>query len=450
VPRYDRLTDPGTDGEGLRFAEWHYGPQFRAFASYDLEFKTGAGFFQDYRLNINYQHLEESRHQRKFGEDFLQNRMEAVGVFGFDLDAHHKTNLNNLRFGIEGQMNSLTSTANQNNIVADTIAKLDTRYPDGDNSMSTFAVYGTDTWKISDHFVLNGGLRFEYLTLHSTFISTEFFSFPFDEVKQNNQSLSGNLGIVCNTGNNWRIALLASTGFRSPNVDDLSRVFESEAGTIIVPNPELAPEKTYNADLSFGKVFAQAIKIEVVGYYTLFRDAIVLDKFQFNGNDSIEYNGILSQVLANQNKRQAALYGLTANLEADISRDFSLSGSITYTKGFSTTDSVNIPLDHIPPVFGITSFIYHHKKISGEFFVPFSGWKRIEDYYLNGEDNEQYATPDGIPAWFTLNLRASCQVNKKFLVQLAVENILDTHYRVFASGISAPGRNFVIALRGRF
>jgi hemoglobin/transferrin/lactoferrin receptor protein len=33
------------------------------------------------------------------------------------------------------------------------------------------------------------------------------------------------------------------------------------------------------------------------------------------------------------------------------------------------------------------------------------------------------------------------------MIQAGVENILDKNYRYFASGISAPGRNLVLAIR---
>ena len=70
--------------------------------------------------------------------------------------------------------------------------------------------------------------------------------------------------------------------------------------------------------------------------------------------------------------------------------------------------------------------------------------------FLNGEDNEQYATPDGMPAWMTLNLSASYKIQKNIDLNFAVENILDTQYRVFASGMNAAGRNFILSLRGNF
>ena len=76
-----------------------------------------------------------------------------------------------------------------------------------------------------------------------------------------------------------------------------------------------------------------------------------------------------------------------------------------------------------------------------------NGWKHIEDYLLNGEDNEQYATPKGMPSWKTLNARASYNLHTKWSVLLGVDNIFDLQYRTFASGINAPGRNVFLTLR---
>jgi hemoglobin/transferrin/lactoferrin receptor protein len=107
----------------------------------------------------------------------------------------------------------------------------------------------------------------------------------------------------------------------------------------------------------------------------------------------------------------------------------------------------NVPLDHIPPVFGQTSLRMNFPRFKAEFFVRYNGWKRIENFSKSGEDNPQYALAQGYPSWYTLNLKTDYQLNKHLKVQAGVENILDVHYRNFASGISAPGRNLYVSLR---
>ncbi|WP_367328132.1 hypothetical protein, partial [Lentimicrobium sp.] len=55
-----------------------------------------------------------------------------------------------------------------------------------------------------------------------------------------------------------------------------------------------------------------------------------------------------------------------------------------------------------------------------------------------------------VPAWATLNFKAAWYINRNFTLNAGVENITDQLYRPFASGISAPGRNFIIAVRVSF
>jgi len=243
--------------------------------------------------------------------------------------------------------------------------------------------------------------------------------------------------------------MLGSTGFRAPNIDDMGKVFDSQPGAVIVHNPDLKPEYTYNAETSITKVIKEKIKIETIGYYTLLTDAISIKSFQFNGNDSIVYDGQISKVLANVNSEKAYIYGFSGNIAADISNVFSLVSTINYTFGRIKTDSVPVPLDHIPPLFGKTSIFFNINKFRSEFFVNYNSRKNKDDYNIMGEDNFQYATPDGMPAWYTINLRAAYQVNKYLQFQIALENMLDINYRVFGSGISAPGRNLIFTLRGR-
>jgi hemoglobin/transferrin/lactoferrin receptor protein len=207
------------------------------------------------------------------------------------------------------------------------------------------------------------------------------------------------------------------------------------------------PEQTLNFELNLTKFFGDRVRWENVGFYTLFRDAIVVDKSTFNGESIIVYNGDTSQVYSAQNKQRAYITGFNSNIQSDFTNYLAASATVSYTYGRVQTDTVEQPLDHIPPVFGRVGVRYHDKKLNAEAYMLFNGWKRLKDYYLNGEDNEQYATSLGMPAWYTLNLKASYQLTKNFSLMGGVENILDLNYRTFASGIHSPGRNVFVALR---
>lgn len=72
--------------------------------------------------------------------------------------------------------------------------------------------------------------------------------------------------------------------------------------------------------------------------------------------------------------------------------------------------------------------------------MQFARAKRAEDYGLGSTDNLEEALPEGTPSWATLNLEGSLKVTDAWELRLAGVNLLDVHYKTFASGISAPGR----------
>ena len=449
VPRYDRLTDV-RNGK-LRFAEWYYGPQERLMAAYQLNAKDLSGFFDDIRLGLSHQAIEESRIQRDRGKNERQSRIENVGVTAYNLDARKLFGRHELTIGTDGQYNKVRSTAHATDITNGLESPIDTRYPNGGSNMFYGALYAQHFFKIIENkLVLNDGIRLNYVSLRSRFDDTAFFPFPFREASQSNVAWSGNLGLVYMPAPRWRFALNGSTGFRSPNVDDIAKVFESAGGEqLVVPNPNLKPEYTYNLDLGITYVVTDRVKVEATGFYTWFKNAIVMDRFQLNGQDSVLYGGSMTAVVANQNKARAYLYGFNASITAELLSNVTFYSTINHVYGrYFDQNEQRFPLDHIPPTFGKTSLRYTPGKFNAEFFVLYNGWKHIEEYNPSGEDNQQYATVHGMPAWYTLNLRAGYRLNRHFGLEMALENLLDYNYRAFASGISAPGRNFVLTLRG--
>lgn len=449
VPRYDRLTDV-RNGK-LRWAEWYYGPQERLMAAYQLNVVRLNGFIDEIKAGISYQNIEESRHQRQRGNNDRESRIEKVGVLGYNLDFRKLAGKHEITFGIDGQHNDVKSTAFTRDINTGAEGPLDTRYPGGGNKMFYTAVYAQHLFKIiPDKLILNDGIRVNYVSLNSKFSDTTFFNFPFREASQNHTAVSGNLGLVFMPENRFRFALNGSTGFRSPNIDDMAKVFESAGGEqLVIPNADLKPEYTYNVDLGVTYLHNRLFKFEVTGFYTWLRNAIVLDKFTYNGSESIIYNGDTTAIVAPQNKARGYLYGFNAAATATVNPYITLYGTINFTYGrYYDQNNVEAPLDHVPPVFGKASIVYRPGKLNAEFFVLYNGWKYMKDYNPFGEDNQQYATSEGMPEWYTLNLRAGYRINRYIGVEMALENILDYNYRTFASGISAPGRNLVFTFRG--
>jgi hemoglobin/transferrin/lactoferrin receptor protein len=255
-------------------------------------------------------------------------------------------------------------------------------------------------------------------------------------------------------------------------VDDLGKVFAKDE-YVTVPNNSLAPEKIYSGEVGILKtMWNNKVSVQLVGYYSILSNAIVRREFVLNGQDSLDYDGEQLKILANVNTGDAVIYGSSAVISTQFNKLPNIDGAITYTHGWDTEE--DMPLSHIPPIFGRLSLSKEIGKANGlkpirvTVYSHFNGWKRLEQYGSPSVDNLSEATPDGTPSWATLNFIASYKLyirqkhlekpimtddfaNEKALVfQLGIENILDQHYKSFSSGMSAPGRNIIVSLRASF
>ena len=452
INRYDRLTETS---KGLPvYSEWYYGPQVRNMIGYKLTKSNLNGYFQKLTTNVNYQHLEESRMSRRFKSNDKEYRFEAVDMVGLNMDLLHQGKSSALNIGVESYYNHVGSTAYSNNIATNVRSSIATRYSDGPTNMANYALYAQHTQFLKGNWVLNTGLRLNSVQLNANFKDTALMHFPFTDANQDNTAITGNIGMAYNGAAGLRVSFGASSGFRAPNVDDLTKVFDTRTGYVVVPNKDLKPEYTYNTELNVSKT-TSTYSIGASLFYTWFKNALVVDKFKWNNASSILYQGSMSDVYATQNKAKAIVYGFNVNGSANLTPNTILAATYTYTKGNYTNQkpiglNTALPLDHIPPSYGRIGLKQELKKFSAEIFTVFNGWKRIEDYNLNGEDNEIYATKEGMPAWQIWNINTSYQPTKKLNLSFQMENIADLNYRYFASGISALGRNYVVQARYSF
>ncbi|MDB4286033.1 TonB-dependent receptor [bacterium] len=447
VPRYDRLTE--RRGGDLRRAAWYYGPQQRIFAAYKLNlFGEPASFYDKLTLTTAFQRLGESRHTRGFNSAWRNDRTERVDVYSANLDAIKQLGNHQLSYGVEATQNVVRSQAGAVNIETEAPRLLSTRYPDGGSEMRFLAGYVGDRWRASEKWKLNAGVRFTGIYLAARFDNKDFFPFLEDEVSQNSSAFSANLGSIFTPVKGTRIAMLASNGFRAPNVDDIGKTFDSNPGNVIVPNPNLKPEYTYNIEMTVSQVIADNLHLEISGWNTWYVDALVVRNFRLGDSDSIMYEGVRSQIQASVNARKAVLRGVSASMQYKFWEHFRLTSSLTFTHGQDL--SASVPLDHIPPLFGKTALSYRAKGIEAEAYLMYNGWKNLDRYSPSGEDNFVFATPDGMPSWMTVNLKTSYAINDRLRINLGLENMMNSHYRLFASGISAPGRNLVVAIRAKF
>lgn len=450
--RYDRHQ---RTRDGLpRYGEWSYGPQKWMMNNLSISHYSDSKLFDKMNLRLAQQFFEESRISRDFNKNDRETRTEEVDAYSANLDLLKTTGSNNTIFyGLEVVYNDVMSTGLDTDISTGVSIPGSTRYPQ--SSWASYAAYVSDEYQLSEKVLVSGGLRYNYYTLDATF-DTKFFPFPFTTASINNGAVTGSLGAVYRPAEDWVLKANLSTAFRSPNIDDVGKVFDSEPGAVTVPNPDLKAEYAYNADIGIAKVFNDVVKVDLTGYYTHLDNALVRRNFKLNGMDSIVYDGELSQVQAIQNAAVARVYGIQAGFEVKLPEGFSISSDLNYQKGEEELDNGETsPSRHAAPLFGVSRLIYSKQALTLQLYTDYSAKRKFEDLpeeekgkteiYAIDSNGDPYA-----PSWYTLNLKGSYQFTDYFTVFAGLENLTDQRYRPYSSGISAPGRNFILSLRADF
>ena len=450
--RYDRLIRyrNGTP----RSAEWYYGPQIWMMNNLNINYNANNAWFDQMDVRLAQQKFDESRNDRDFGDDILNRRVEQVNALSANLDFRKfYGDRHELYYGVEAVFNDVTSTGSYVNISNGLVGSAPSRYPN--STWGSYAAYANYQFQASEKISYRMGLRYNQYVINADF-DTSFYNFPFQKAEINNGALSGSFGLMYHPGHRWSLSANLSTGFRAPNIDDMGKVFDSEPGSVVVPNPNLSAEYAYNADVGIAHILGNSIKVDATAFYTLLNNALVRRDFALNGSDSIFYDGELSNVQAIQNAAQARVYGLQLGIEAKITRGLEFSSRYNIQKGEEELDDGSTsPLRHAAPWFGITRLNYRIQNLTLECNAQYSGEMSYEDLPFGEADKDFiYATDENgnpySPAWYTLNVKVLYELNDIWMISGGVENITDQLYRPYSSGLVAPGRNFTLSLRAQF
>jgi hemoglobin/transferrin/lactoferrin receptor protein len=500
IPRYDFLTettDP-SDPSKLRYAEWFYGPQRRMLLSLKSRLSKKTALYDRATFIAAHQRVHENRLQRRLHKSQRTYQLEDVWAYSFtgdfdkglDSAGQHK-----LLYGVDANFNDVNSEGGKVKISDESLTHdALSRYP-GENTMTMLAGYTTYQWNTKDtSLTLHAGLRYNLVKLFSQYANDSLVIWPanyYDPgIGMTNSDLTWSLGATWRSGFGTEFRAIASKAFRNPNIDDYSQ-FRPQNGFISVPNPDLKPERSYNGELGLSQSFGKIINgsgtrfgIDLTGYYTVVKGLMTRRAFPLpDGTNLLEQEGELLETRAMVNARKGIIYGGSAEVLLQLGSKWQLSSTLAYTRGVSEFVVNNsqgeaifdtlAPLDHIPPMYGKTSLTYQTERLKLSAVARYQGAKTPDLYGVskvtldeNGkpvlarsgtEDNLEYAytrknedgqiVNDGTLAWTTYNFYASLKLTKWYSVNVAVENILDLHYRPFSSGVSAAGRNLIVSFR---
>lgn len=449
IPRYDRLIV--YKNNKLRYGEWYYGPQILTIFSGQLKYESNSVLFDKLIFLSGYQNYSESRYDRNLNNPIRNGRQEDLSIFSANLDLRKTINdQNELFYGVESYINNINSIGSTKNLLTRETEIIPSRYPD-DSNYGSVAGYLSYKLNLNKKIILQAGTRYTYTWLNGEF-NPDYYNFPFSGFDMKNSALIGNLGLVWHPTSEWQINANFSTGFRSPNIDDVAKVFDSEPGNVVVPNPELEPEYARNFELGIIKSFSEKASFEITAFYTRLKDAMVRRDFTFNGYDSVMYDETMCKVEALVNADAANIYGASFAFEFVFIGNLRTRNDLTITEG---EDSDGFPVRHAPPLFGSSHLIFENQKLFLDLYTDYNGKLETEELTPSEQDKPyMYATDENgnpfSPAWWTLNLKFNYKLTSMIVLGGGIENILDKRYRTYSSGIVSPGVNFIFSVNARF
>jgi hemoglobin/transferrin/lactoferrin receptor protein len=442
IPRYDRLIQQ-RDSQ-FRFGNWRYGPQDWLMTT--AEFTQSSGrVFDQLRILPSYQRYKESRINRRFGDTSEFYNLEDLHIFGFNLDAEKSLYRNILLLtGMEGRYQIVNSNGYVKDIKTGDVSEAPSRYPGLSNSTEA-GFYAMVRWAISGRTQVEGGIRGNWTSITSdSILRGTGADLALD---QQYQAITGSFSVVHRLNRAHRIEFHGGTGFRAPNVDDLSKVFDSRPGRVILPNTNLKPERSLYGSIHH-RLRSRQFRWETEVFINWLNGGIGLDVEALSNRDSIVYQGELSQIERLTNYERMTVYGIQSNMEYRFTNHWTILGGLTYQQGETNQ---GFSLRHLPPTQLNASVKYQlNTWLFQATFTYSDGFESDElspsesakpHLYLMDSNGDLYS-----PSWYTLDLSIRKPIQDKGNVIVRGLNLTDQRYRPYSSGIVAPGRAIEVAL----
>lgn len=439
-----------------RYAEWNYGPQRWTLHLLSAQSVKKTRWYDQASYRLAYQHFAESRIDRGWNQP--DRTVQSEEVLAYSANADFTKNLGNrhrLFYGVEGVFDDVKSVGEVVHLNTNETEPTYSRYPQ--SSWYSAALYLSEEWNISPRTTVTSGVRWNAVGLDADFASQlAYFPLPFASAQMRDAAWTGNVGVTHRPNARWTFKANAGTAFRSPNVDDMGKIFDSSPGMVVIPNNRLRSEYAYNLDADVAWKSERGLKLDGTVYATVLDRALVRRPTLLNGEDSILYDGTMSRVESVQNAAVAYVYGAYLGAEVPLAPSWFAVATVNFQQGTETMDDgQRSPARHAAPVFGTARATYKKKRFRADAYLQFQGERSHEALpFEEREKTEIYALDDEgntyCPAWYTANVRFTYTTGSGIRAQLALENLTDVRYRPYSSGVSGAGRNWVCALHVPF
>ena len=333
------------------FALNEFNPQKRTLSYLKLNGKSEIKLLKSIGFTASFQKTNEQRNSRKNGSEIERIETDKVQTLGLTLNVISIISNNwTASSGLEFYQDVVNSDRIDQNIQTNSSTKSRGLYPDNSRFQS-YAIYTL-------HQIQQGNWQFNFGGRLNGFKINIADDNVGDIIVEPN-ALVGNLSLAYGLSENASVYSSYSTGFRSPNIDDLGTLgivdFRYE-----LPTYDLKPEKSYNFEVGY-KLRKDKFATSLAFFNTDLKDLITRVKVE---NQQI--NGI--NVYRKENTEKAFIRGFEAEMELLVSNPIKIYSNLSYTFGENITK--NEPVRRIPPMNG--KFVLEYRK--NNFFIRPEIW----------------------------------------------------------------------------
>jgi len=374
---------------------------------------------------------------------------------GFNTELMKETDLGTFVYGLDYSRDIVNS---YNNEVAKGIAKTRVQGPVADDSSYDLAgLFVEDRIPLGDHVEVTPGIRGTYA--HASVGDYYAVAPGGKKPEQRGQSfdktwydVSANIRLAYYVMDDRSLMLYTGLGqaFRAPNLSDMSSYRASKSTTYETPSPNVDPERYLTYECG-GKWSKDGLTLQAAWYYTWMRDQITA-VYEQSGKD------ILS---SSANSGQGYVQGAEIDGAYEITKNWVIRGGIAWSEGYTDTyyknsaNQVTTVYDdnfRTAPLAGLAALRWQTS--DKQIFVEFTNQAvapedRLTYSEAHGGDTQR-VPPQGTPGYYVAGLRAGWQMCEYANLGVALDNLLDSDYRVHGSGNNEAGRNFIISLDMRF
>ncbi len=266
--------------------------------------------------------------------------------------------------------------------------------------------------------------------------------YPLQAASLSNGALTPKLGAIWRGGEAWSVFANLAAGFKSPNPLQLNNYFQNPLGNYeTIPNPNLRPEKSRTFELGT-RGASDGFTWEAVAFTGRYKDFI---------EDLVTVQTVPRLQFQSVNRQSVTLRGFELKGSARLTANTTVRAAYGQTKGTDT--ALNRPLNSVNPARLVLGVDHSVGDWSLGASLVHSLKKAASDIDTTALSN-QFATP----AYTTLDLRASWQVNRSTRLSAAIHNVTDRKYWEWTNvrgvaanstvldAYTAPGRGLSVAM----